>query len=471
MENISLSMTGRQYRLLKAHLFPPDGKEAVAIGLCGRRAGARHRLLMREIHPIAYEDCSERRPDRVTWPTDVLVPLLERANRLNYSMVKIHGHLNYPQFSRTDDVADRALFPSVDGWIDADVPHASVVLLADGGVFGRAIDRHGNFRPLDRIAIVGDEIKIQFPADFGPKSAHPSLPEFTLRHKQAFGEGTIATMQRLSVAVIGCSGTGSPVVEQLARLGVGKIVLVDPDVVEEKNLNRILHATARDAAASKPKVSVLTRAIADMGLGTKVEAISKTLIDPETVRAVAACDAIFGCVDSVEARYILNKLAVFYLIPYIDIGVRIEANALGGVDQICGSVHYVQPDGASLLSRKLLTMEGVRAEGTRRRNPMAYAKLLEEKYISGAAAPIGRPAVISVNMLLAALGVNELLARLHSYRDEPNADYAVQTISLTQGALYSEPEGRPCGILSKHAGRGDVVPLLDEVELSESRPS
>jgi hypothetical protein len=74
-------------------------------------------------------------------------------------------------------------------------------------------------------------------------------------------------------------------------------------------------------------------------------------------------------------------------------------------------------------------------------------------------------------MLLAALGVNELLARLHSYRDEPNADYAVQTISLTQGALYSEPEGRPCGILSKHAGRGDVVPLLDEVELSESRPS
>jgi ThiF family len=471
VQDVSLSMTGRQYRALKAHLFPPDGKEAVAIALCGRRAGINHRLLIREIHPIAYEDCSERRRDCVTWPTDLLVPLLERANKLNYSVIKIHGHWDYPLFSRTDDAADRALFPSVDGWIDADVPHASVVLLANGGVFGRVVDQRGSFTPLERIAIVGDEIKIHFPSDFGPHLTPRSLPEFTLRHKQAFGEGTIATMQRLSVAVVGCSGTGSPVIEQLARLGVGKIVMVDPDVVEEKNLNRILHATAKDAAASKPKVSVLARAIEDMGLGTKVEAISKSLIDLDTIRTVAACDVIFGCVDSVEARYILNKIAVFYLIPYIDIGVRIEANEVGGVDQICGSVHYMQPDGASLLSRKLLTMEGVRAEGTRRRNPAAYKKLLEEKYISGAAVPVGRPAVISVNMLLAALGVNELLARLHGYRDEPNADYAVQTLSLTQGALYTEPEGMACSILSKHAGRGDVIPLLDEVELSESRQS
>jgi len=112
-------------------------------------------------------------------------------------------------------------------------------------------------------------------------------------------------------------------------------------------------------------------------------------------------------------------------------------------------------------------MEGIRAEGTRRRNPAAYEQLLAEKYVSGAPAPIGRPAVISVNMLFAALGVNELLARLHNYRDEPNSDYAVQTISLTQGALYTEPEGTPCPVLSRHAGRGDVVPLLDEVELSE----
>jgi hypothetical protein len=466
MQSVSLSMTGRQCGALKAHLFPPDNREAVAIALCGRRAGERMRLIVRKIYPIPYEACSERRVDRVTWSTDILVPMLEEANRLSLSFVKIHSHKSYARFSETDDRADRELFPSVHGWVEADVPHASVVFLDDHRIFGRVVTPTGDFVPLDRVMVVGDEIKMYFGDDFRPHDAGAPLPEFARRHAQAFGEGTISAMQRLSVAVIGCSGTGSPVVEQLARLGVGRLVLVDPDVVEEKNLNRILNTTMDDADKGRKKVEVLARAISAMGFGTKVDPIARNLIDPDVVRAVADCDIVFGCVDSLEGRYILNKLAVFYSLPYFDIGVRIEADAKGGVDQICGSVHYLQPDGSSLLSRQLFSMEGVRAEGTQRRNPAAYKQLLEEKYISGAAAPVGRPAVISVNMLLASLGVNEMLARTHGYRDEPNSDYAVQTISLTQSALYAEAEGSPCKILSRHVGRGDVVPLLDEVELS-----
>ncbi len=467
MRSCSLSLTGKQYQELRSHLFPEDGNEAVAVALCGRRAGSNHRLLVRKVFPIPYDACTDRRPDRVTWPTEILVPVLEEANKYGYSVVKFHGHKDFARFSETDDFADRALFPSVDGWIDADVPHGSVVLLEDGRVFGRTVSATDGFVPFERVTVIGDDIKIYAADTIDPGSEASPLPGFVLRHAQAFGEGTISIMRRLSVAVVGCSGTGSPVIEQLARLGVGKIVLVDPDVVEEKNLNRILHATAEDAALARSKVSVLSRAIAEIGLGTRVEALARSLIDPVSVRAVADCDIAFGCVDSVEGRYILNKLSVYYLLPYFDVGVRIEADQVGGVDQICGSVHYVKPDGASLLSCQLVTMEAVRAEGTRRRNPDAYEKLLEEKYISGAPAGVGRPAVISVNMLLSALAVNELLARIHGYRDEPNNEYAVQTISLTQGALYAEPEGAACGILSRYAGRGDVTPLLDEVELSE----
>ncbi len=470
MRNVSLTLTGRQYGVLRSHLFPADRCEAVAILLCSRHSGHRNRLLVRKVYPIPYEACPERLPDRVVWQTDAIVPLLDEANKHDYSVVKIHGHLNYPRFSAVDDIADRALFPSVDGWVEQDVPHGSMIMLEDGRIFGRIVTPSGEFIDLDRIAVVGDEIRIHTAKSLDA-SANSEVPAFALRHAQAFGEGTISTMRQLSVAVIGCSGTGSPVVEQVARLGVGRIVLIDPDVVEEKNLNRILNSKASDAAESNKKVFVLSQAIRDMGLGTQVEAIPHSLIDPNSVRAVASCDVVFGCVDSIEARYILNKIAVYYLLPYFDLGVRIEANNSGGVDQICGSVHYLQPDGASLLSRQLITLEGVRAEGTRRRNPQAYQNLLQEKYISGAAVPVGRPAVISVNMLIAALGVNELLARIHGYRDEPNCEYAVQTISLTHGAMYNESEGPPCRILSRHAGRGDVFPLLDEVELSEGMGS
>jgi len=240
---------------------------------------------------------------------------------------------------------------------------------------------------------------------------------------------------------------------------------VDPDTVEEKNLNRILNSTMEDARQRRAKVEVLADAVRRMGLGTCVEPFDKSLLDPEVVRAVADCDLVFGCVDSVEGRWILNRLATFYVLPYFDVGVRLEADGAGGIDEICGSVNYLQPDGSSLLSRGLFSLEQVRADGARRRNPGDYENLRREGYIAGVA--VDRPAVVSVNMQLASMAVNELLARLHQYRDEPNADYARLTVSISQVRFYPEAEGAPCPVLARQIGRGDVVPLLDNVELGQ----
>ena len=58
---VVLTLTGDQHAHLRSFLFPPDGKEAVAIMLCGRRDGdRRHRLLIREIHGIPYDSASAR---------------------------------------------------------------------------------------------------------------------------------------------------------------------------------------------------------------------------------------------------------------------------------------------------------------------------------------------------------------------------------------------------------------------------
>ena len=59
----------------------------------------------------------------------------------------------------------------------------------------------------------------------------------------AFTSGMTEWLGRLSVCVIGVSGTGSIVAEQLARLGFGEIILIDFDKIEERNLNRILNST------------------------------------------------------------------------------------------------------------------------------------------------------------------------------------------------------------------------------------
>src|SRR5690606_12437394 len=116
-----------------------------------------------------------------------------------------------------------------------------------------------------------------------------------------------------------------PLIEQLVRLGVGEIVLVDDDHVEERNINRIVNSTMDDAAKRRLKVDVIGDAIERMGLGTKVVRVPKNLWSPDVVREVAQCDVVFGCMDTVDGRYLLNRLATFYLLPYFDVGVRLVA--------------------------------------------------------------------------------------------------------------------------------------------------
>jgi hypothetical protein len=462
---VVLRLTGKQHAELKAHLFPGDGREAVAVALCGRRAGrARHCLTIRTIVPIPYDQCQVRTPDRITWSTQSLRPLIEEAAKRGLAILKIHSHPGgFDKFSDFDDRSDRDLFTSIHGWMDDDLPHASAVMLPDGRVFARAVSASGAFTSVSLVSVVSYDLNF-----WRILGATPEIPEFARRHAQIFGSGTTSMLSRLSVAVVGCSGTGSPVVEQLARLGVGKLVLVDPDVVEEKNLNRILNATIEDARTGTPKVEVMKRAIARMGLQTEALAFDRDLADPEVVKAIAECDVVFGCMDSVDGRHLLNRLAVFYLLPYFDIGVKLEADGQGGVDQICGTVHYLQPDGSSLLSRGTYTIEQVRAAALKRADPEAYRDQLQSKYIVGVREE--RPAVISVNLLFASLGVNEFLARLHPYRDDSNRNFATYRISLTQARIVQDADGAPCQTLARHAGRGDVRPLLDMPVLSEEGP-
>jgi hypothetical protein len=268
----------------------------------------------------------------------------------------------------------------------------------------------------------------------------------------------------LSVAIVGCSGTGSIVAEQLARLGVGKLVLIDPDRVEEKNLNRIVNTRKEDAVLQKHKVRVLARAIARMGLGQTIVPLQMNLCTQQAVRACAECDVVLGCMDGVEGRHLLNRIATFYCLPYIDVGVKLDADGAGGIENISGTVHYLQPGGSSLFSRGVYSMEQVTAEELRRTNPELYATQRREGYIRGV--PEERPAVISVNMYFASLAVNELLARLHPYRNQPNNSYAVVSASLAEMQFYPEAEQTPCELLGPHVGRGDVMPVLDRPALS-----
>jgi hypothetical protein len=129
-------------------------------------------------------------------------------------------------------------------------------------------------------------------------------------------------------------------------------------------------------------------------------------------------------------------------------------------------VHYLQPDGSSLLSRGVYSLEDLQADALRRNDPTEFHRRLSEGYIRGAA--VTSPAVISVNMTFAGLAVTEFLCRLHAIRDDGNQGFASQRFSINAGFFSREPDGDRCSIISRNLGRSEMTPLLGMPELSES---
>lgn len=455
-----LRMTESHVAELHATLHTGDGRESVAFVLCGQSAHDRHVYLVRSIVSLPPEAYVERRRDRVRWKTDILQPVLDRAVRERLSVMKVHSHpTGWPDFSELDDASDRSLAQSVATWVSPAATYLSAVMLPNAELRARIVHANGAITPMDAVDVIGDDLS------FMRSRTAVDGGEFGAAFAQAFGAGTFALLRRLRIAVIGCSGTGSVVIEQLARNGVGALIIIDPDVIEDRNLNRIVNAMRVDADERRFKVDVLKAAIEAMGTGTAVEAIARDVFTPEAVRAIASADIIFACVDTVDARHLVNQIASFYLLPFFDLGVKLEADGKGGVDQVCGSVHYLRPGGGSLLSRGVYTLEDVRAASMRRTDPAHYTDQLQRGYIRGVAER--RPAVISVNMLIASLAVNDLLARLHPYRIDGNGAYAIQRVSLSHDLWVHEADTTSCPVIARNLGRGDVEPLIDRPELSE----
>jgi len=456
-----IRMTGFNHDSLARHLFPGDGCEAAALLVCGRREGNDVTVLtVRRVIPIPYECCSVRTPVCVQWSTETLDDFMAEIWKSSASVIKVHSHpTGFNRFSDLDDASDGELSTSFDCLWEEGRMHASAVLLPNGRIFARTL-QHGRIGPfVDAIMVVGDDI------DIFRGSESKSGREDDRRNRQAFGEGTISMLKALRVAVIGCSGTGSVVIEQLARLGVGAFVLVDPDHVESKNLNRIVNATAKDAEFEVPKVEVMRRMIQSLGRGQEVIPLKTNLDDPDAVRRVAECDAIFGCVDGAEGRNLANRIAAYYVQPYIDVGVSLAADGVGGISTVAGAVNYYAPGHQSLIERGAITQEQISAEELNRTNPERYEQLKRQKYIQGV--DENRPAVISVNMFFAALAVNEFLARIHRFRNMSNGECGIIRGDLCESALFREPGQGSTGHLFKEIGLGDQLPLLGRSSLSE----
>ncbi|MGN6211512.1 ThiF family adenylyltransferase [Parafilimonas sp.] len=455
-----IRISGDHYKQLREHLFPGDFKEAVAVALCGRSSWKENTtLLVQEVFLIHYDKCYERRGDYVHWPTDIIIHLIEKAKKKGLAILKIHCHPRGGEFfSAIDTESDINLFTGIHSWLDDGLPHASCIMLPDGRIFGRFINEQIEFEEVDQILISGSTIyNWQYNnKDFIDESIQ-------LRNLQTFGRKTISMLSNMKAGVIGCSGTGSPLIEQLKRLGVGSLVLVDPDYVDKLNLNRIINSTLLDAENKVAKVNVMQRSIKEAGFCTETIVFDKYVTSFEVIKQLAECDVLFCCPDSAEARHVSNLISSFYLLPLFDLGVKLDADGKGGIENIFGSVHYIQPGGSSLLSRKQYSLQALETEGIKRTNPKEYEERCRNGYLKEVNE--SSPAVISINMQVAATAVNDFLNRIHPFRNITNEEVSLIRILFNELSIFREYDETPCSFFNKYTGKGDIEPLLNLSEI------
>lgn len=119
--------------------------------------------------------------------------------------------------------------------------------------------------------------------------------------------------------VVGCGALGNEVLKNLALTGVGRLIIVDFDNVEEVNLDRSVLFRREDIG--RPKVEAARDGILRLNPGMQVTAINGDISHDVGIGLLREADVLIGCVDSRWTRYCINRLAFRIGLPWVDGGI------------------------------------------------------------------------------------------------------------------------------------------------------
>jgi molybdopterin/thiamine biosynthesis adenylyltransferase len=446
-----------------------DGREYGALLLCGRSrlvdpwtGEIEERALVRELVEVPESAFLSRTPVSLSWSTTPLFNLAKKAMERDSAICIAHSHPTGGLFfSPADDEADAESCEIIFNRLESSRPHFTMVMDNKGEFVVRAFEADLKPREVDLVRVIGKRLRL-IPGRNATQPRRNALD----RQARAFGPESLTDLASMRVAIVGCGGTGSAVAALLARLGVTRIALFDPDRVDETNLNRLHFATYQDAALGRMKVDVVAEGIAAIGLVSSVVRFSKFDDDAACRDALKACDVIFGCTDDHLGRNFLNRLAYFYLIPVIDLGVAIDPNDAGGYDTFDARVTVIQPGYPCQVCRQLISQQRMLEEGIRRNDAVLYEQHRRAGYINDGAEP--SPAVVTFTTETATMAVNELLHRLTGFRGENgHCSERVRRLDETKDA-DTLPAGRRqagCPLCERRIfdGRGDMDPFLNQL--------
>lgn len=412
---------------LHGHLFPGDRDEhgaVIAASVVVTARGTRllaHRLFLAtdgvDYVPGQYGY-------RMLTADFVMDCILECADlKMAYLAVHCHGGSTSVAFSPTDMQSHQRGYPALRDIVNGS-PVGGLVFATDA-VAGDIWFSDGRQSDLDVMVVAGHPRRTLFPE---PPPAPASVDERFDRQARLFGDRGQLLLKHTKVGVIGAGGAGSVILEHLARLGVGEIVVVDPDRVELSNLARLVGGKTRDARPLLThrrlgrlgkrferfralKVSVAKRHAREAS-STQLNAVPLSIMEPFAADALRDCDYLFLAADSMQARLVFNALVHQYLIPGVQMGVKVQVDEQSGdVLDVFVVSRPVVPGKGCLLCNGLIDASKLQEEAT---DPET---LRRQRYVDDDDVPA--PSVITLNGIAASLATNDFLMSVTGLLNPP----------------------------------------------------
>jgi molybdopterin/thiamine biosynthesis adenylyltransferase len=307
---------------------------------------------------------------------------------------------------------------------------------------------------IDRLWQIGNRWRLVRAYD----SSMPQLNPIFDRNVRAFGAAVQQTLGDLAVGIVGCGGTGSCVAEQLVRLGVRHLTLVDPKKLSDSNLTRVYGSTISDVG--QPKVQILKRHLLGIAPDLRCETVQSMVVLESAARSLIGCDVVFGCTDDNAGRLVLSRLATYLLTPVIDCGVLLSSDAAGQLTGIDGRVTILSPGQACLVCRDRINLARAGAELL---TPDERVRREDEGYAPALAQT--EPAVVAFTTLVGATAVSELLERLIGYGpDARPSEILLRCHEREISTNIAKPRIRHyCHPSSGKLGIGMTQPFLEQI--------
>jgi molybdopterin/thiamine biosynthesis adenylyltransferase len=414
----TLTLLEKQSEQLNSHFFDGSSErlERAAYLLCGiSQTEHETRLIVREVLPVPDEALLEQSTTQLSIPAESFLPILKRADREHACFVLVHSHPpDVPGHSGQDDTEERKLFRAAYNRIeDSHLVHASIVASNPNQFRGRVWLDGGRIEPIEMIRVLGGRFRF-FPRNGFDRNIDTSFHDREIR---AFGSDILPLLKGLTVGVVGAGGTGSPVIEQLIRLGVGQLIVADGQVLDRSNVSRVYGSQVD--LVGRPKPTLMYRLAKNIGLGTSVEMVDKPITFASALKRFRDCDVIFGCTDDFWGRSLLTRFAIDYCIPVIDLGVKIDSID-GVIRAVPGRVTILMPGNPCLYCRGQITAQDVSEQIMNDLDPEEAARQRREGYLPEL--PGAEPAVVPFTTATAAFAVMEFLNRLTGFQGN---DYSI----------------------------------------------